>query len=57
MPTGGVTIDNAAEWIAAGSIALGVGGSLTASAKTGDFKAVTDLTRRFIATIREARGK
>ena len=55
MPTGGVTIDNAAEWIAAGSIALGVGGSLTAGAKTGDFKAVTDLTRRFIAAIREAR--
>ena len=56
MPTGGVTIDNAAEWIAAGSIALGVGGSLTAGAKTGDFRAVTDLTRRFIAVIREARG-
>jgi 2-dehydro-3-deoxyphosphogluconate aldolase / (4S)-4-hydroxy-2-oxoglutarate aldolase len=56
MPTGGVTIDNAAEWIAAGSIALGVGGSLTAGAKAGDFKAVTDLTRRFIAVIREARG-
>ena len=26
------------------------------AAKTGDFKAVTDLTRRFIAAIREARG-
>jgi 2-dehydro-3-deoxyphosphogluconate aldolase/(4S)-4-hydroxy-2-oxoglutarate aldolase len=56
MPAGGVTIDNAAEWIAAGSVALGVGGSLTAGAKTGDFKAVTDLTRRFINVIREARG-
>jgi 2-dehydro-3-deoxyphosphogluconate aldolase/(4S)-4-hydroxy-2-oxoglutarate aldolase len=56
MPTGGVTIDNAGEWIAAGSVALGVGGSLTAPAKTGDFKAVTDLTRRFIDVIREARG-
>jgi len=55
MPTGGVSIDNAAEWIAAGSVALGVGGSLTAGAKTGDFKAVTDLTRRFIDVIREAR--
>ena len=55
MPTGGVTIDNAAEWIAAGSVALGVGGSLTAGAMTGDFKAVTDLTRRFIDVIREAR--
>jgi 2-dehydro-3-deoxyphosphogluconate aldolase/(4S)-4-hydroxy-2-oxoglutarate aldolase len=57
MPTGGVSIDNAAEWIAAGSVALGVGGSLTAGAKTGDFQAVTDLTRRFIDVIREARGR
>jgi 2-dehydro-3-deoxyphosphogluconate aldolase/(4S)-4-hydroxy-2-oxoglutarate aldolase len=56
MPTGGVTIDNAAEWIAAGSVALGVGGSLTAGTKKGDFKAVTRLTRRFIDVIREARG-
>jgi len=57
MPTGGVSIDNAAEWIAAGSVALGVGGSLTAGARTGDFKSITDLTRRFISTIAEARGK
>ena len=56
MPTGGVSIENAAEWIAAGSVALGVGGHLTAGAKTGDFKAITDLTRRFIASIAEARG-
>jgi len=55
MPTGGVSIDNAAEWIAAGSVALGVGGSLTAGAKTGDFKSITDLTRRFIMAIAEAR--
>jgi 2-dehydro-3-deoxyphosphogluconate aldolase / (4S)-4-hydroxy-2-oxoglutarate aldolase len=55
MPTGGVTIENASEWIGAGSVALGVGGSLTAGAKTGDFKSVTDLTRRFIAAIQEAR--
>ena len=55
MPTGGVNIDNAAEWIAAGSVALGVGGSLTAGAKTGDFKSITDLTRRFIMAIAEAR--
>ena len=55
-PTGGVSIDNAGQWIAAGSVALGVGGNLTAGAKTGDFKAVTDLARRFIAAIQEARG-
>jgi 2-dehydro-3-deoxyphosphogluconate aldolase/(4S)-4-hydroxy-2-oxoglutarate aldolase len=56
MPTGGVSIDNAAEWIQAGSVALGVGGNLTAGAKTGDFQSITDLTRRFIAAIAEARG-
>jgi len=55
MPTGGVSIENAAEWIRAGSVALGVGGNLTAGAKTGDFKSITDLARRFIAAIREAR--
>lgn len=55
MPTGGVSIDNAAEWIEAGSVALGVGGNLTSSAKTGDFKSITDLARRFITVIREAR--
>jgi 2-dehydro-3-deoxyphosphogluconate aldolase/(4S)-4-hydroxy-2-oxoglutarate aldolase len=57
MPTGGVSIDNAAEWIMAGSVALGVGGSLTAGAQTGDFKSITGLARRFIAAIHEARGK
>ena len=57
MPTGGVSIDNAAEWIAAGSVALGVGGNLTAGAKTGDFQSITDLARRFIAVIQEARGR
>jgi 2-dehydro-3-deoxyphosphogluconate aldolase / (4S)-4-hydroxy-2-oxoglutarate aldolase len=56
MPTGGVSIENAAEWIMAGSAALGVGGNLTAGAKSGDFKSITDLARRFIAAIREARG-
>jgi len=55
MPTGGVSIDNVAAWIAAGSIAVGVGGSLTASAKTGDFQAITNLARRFIQAIQQAR--
>jgi len=57
MPTGGVSIDNASEWIAAGSVALGVGGNLTVGARTGDFKSITDLTRRFIAVIKEARER
>jgi 2-dehydro-3-deoxyphosphogluconate aldolase/(4S)-4-hydroxy-2-oxoglutarate aldolase len=55
MPTGGVSIDNVASWIAAGSVAVGVGGSLTAGAKTGDFQAITNLARHFIQTIQAAR--
>ena len=57
MPTGGVSIDNVAEWIRAGSVAVGVGGSLTAGAKTGNFQSITDLAKRFVLRIREARGQ
>lgn len=56
MPTGGVSIENAATWIQAGAVALGVGGHLIAGAKTHDFESITDLARRFIEAIREARG-
>jgi 2-dehydro-3-deoxyphosphogluconate aldolase/(4S)-4-hydroxy-2-oxoglutarate aldolase len=34
VPTGGITLDNAADWIAAGAIAVGLGSSLTNDAKT-----------------------
>ncbi len=56
MPTGGVNIDNVGEWIKAGAVAVGVGGSLTAGAKTGDYAGVTKLTAEFVARIREARA-
>jgi len=56
MPTGGVSLDNVGEWIEAGCVAVGVGGILTAGAKTGDFQSVTEISRQFIAKIRQARG-
>ena len=56
MPTGGVSLDNVAVWMKAGCVAVGVGGHLTAGAKTGDFASVTRIAREFIARIREARG-
>lgn len=56
MPTGGVDIGNVGEWIKAGAVAVGVGGALTAGAKTGDYKAVTALAREFIAKVKEARA-
>jgi 2-dehydro-3-deoxyphosphogluconate aldolase/(4S)-4-hydroxy-2-oxoglutarate aldolase len=57
MPTGGVSIENAGAWIRAGAVALGVGGHLIAGARTGDFKSITALARRFIEAIREARAQ
>lgn len=47
MVTGGVDVDNVREWFAAGVTMVGVGSSLTAPGKTGDFEAITKLARRF----------
>ena len=57
MPTGGVSLENVGEWIQAGCVAVGVGGSLTAGAKKGDFRSMTEMSRQFIDKIRQARGR
>lgn len=57
MPTGGVNLENVADWISAGSVAVGVGGNLTAGAKTGDFAAITRIALQFAERIKEARGR
>jgi 2-dehydro-3-deoxyphosphogluconate aldolase/(4S)-4-hydroxy-2-oxoglutarate aldolase len=57
MPTGGVSIENVADWITAGSVAVGVGGNLTAGARTGDYVSITQLARQFVENIKEARGR
>src|SRR5262245_32770422 len=57
MPTGGVTIENAGDWIRAGCVALGVGSNLTNGAKSGDFSHISDTARKFLAKIHEARNK
>ena len=51
MPTGGITIENAADWIAAGASILGIGGALTKGAKTGDFESVTRTAVLFMDAI------
>jgi len=56
MPTGGVAVDNAADWIRAGCVALGVGSNLTAGAKTRDYARITETARQFLTKIEEARG-
>ena len=56
MPTGGVDVDNVDQWIKAGAVAVGAGSSLTKGAKTGDFGAITETAKKFIAKIKEARS-
>ncbi len=55
MPTGGVDITNVSEWIDAGASAIGVGGALTAGAKTGDYASITRLAKEFVSKVAEAR--
>jgi 2-dehydro-3-deoxyphosphogluconate aldolase / (4S)-4-hydroxy-2-oxoglutarate aldolase len=59
IPTGGVNLDTAADFILAGAEALGVGGELiSASAlKSGKTNEITDAARRFVAIVREARQR
>ncbi|SFL94512.1 bifunctional 2-keto-4-hydroxyglutarate aldolase/2-keto-3-deoxy-6-phosphogluconate aldolase [Halanaerobium salsuginis] len=57
MPTGGVSLDNVKDWIKAGSLAVGVGSSLSKGAKTGDYDQVTETAKEFIRLIKEARAE
>ena len=58
MPTGGVTAENAGEWIRAGAVALGVGTALVdREAVAGRrFRDITARARRFVQAVQTARG-
>ncbi|GFH41941.1 2-dehydro-3-deoxy-phosphogluconate aldolase [Lactococcus hodotermopsidis] len=47
MPTGGVSLENMADWFKAGVVAVGVGGNLLAPAATGDFDGVTAIAKQY----------
>ncbi len=57
MPTGGVTLDNAGEWLKAGAVAVGVGTALLDSKAimAGNYGVVTTNARRIVENIRAAR--
>jgi 2-dehydro-3-deoxyphosphogluconate aldolase/(4S)-4-hydroxy-2-oxoglutarate aldolase len=57
IPTGGVGVDNVAEWIKAGVAAVGVGGKLIEGAKTGDYASVTRTAKAFVEAIAKARAE
>ena len=54
MPTGGVSLETAEQWIRAGCVALGVGGELTKGG--GDVAAISATARQLLAAVRKARG-
>lgn len=53
-PTGGVSLENVADWIKAGVVAVGVGGELTKGAKTGDYAGITAAAGEFVRRIKAA---
>lgn len=53
MPTGGVSLENMAEWFQAGVVTVGVGGNLLAPAATGDFDKVTEIAKTYMAKFHE----
>ena len=56
MPTGGVTVENAPEWIRAGAVAIGVGGDLTKEGLAkGDYSLITKKAEAYVKAVREAR--
>jgi 2-dehydro-3-deoxyphosphogluconate aldolase/(4S)-4-hydroxy-2-oxoglutarate aldolase len=54
-PTGGVSLENVAEWIKSGAVAVGVGGQLTEGAKNGDYERITVTAKEFVKRINDAR--
>jgi 2-dehydro-3-deoxyphosphogluconate aldolase/(4S)-4-hydroxy-2-oxoglutarate aldolase len=58
IPTGGVNLNTAAEFIQAGSAAVGVGGELVLAAalKSGNTQEITELAKQYVSIVREARG-
>ena len=56
MPSGGVNVENTAEWLHAGCVAVSAGGSLTGAAKTGNYAGVTEQAKKFVAAVAAARA-
>jgi len=58
MPTGGVTLDNAGDWIRAGAVAVGVGTALLDgnAIAAGDYGVLRANAERIVANVRTAKG-
>jgi 2-dehydro-3-deoxyphosphogluconate aldolase/(4S)-4-hydroxy-2-oxoglutarate aldolase len=59
MPTGGVSLDNAGDWIRAGAVAVGVGTALldAKAIAAGEYGVLRANAERIVANVRAAREK
>ena len=59
MPTGGVDLNTAREFLKAGAVCLGVGGQLVEplAVKNRDFKRITDLAKQYVEIVKQHRSK
>jgi len=55
MPTGGVSVENAKDWIKAGAVAVGAGSILTKGVKDGDYTSVTTVAKDLVNEVAKAR--
>jgi len=58
VPTGGVNLNTAADFIKAGAVALGIGGELVSPAALdrGDAAAITAVGKEYLKIVQQARG-
>ena len=58
LPTGGVNLNTAADFIKAGAFALGIGADLVdlAALRRGDAAAITEKAKQYVAAVAEARS-
>lgn len=59
VPTGGVNLETAGDFIRAGAEALGIGGELVAASalRSGHGEEITAMARKFVAIVSEARAQ
>lgn len=57
MPSGGVNLDNLAEWVQAGAFAIGIGSDLTKEAlKIGNFDLISEKAAAYVRAFHEAKN-
>lgn len=59
LPTGGVTVDNVGEWIAAGAVGVGIGSDLLDKKAIDEerYEVLTDRARTMVQNFQKARAK